>query len=171
MDPDVALFSACLVLVMLIALPGLQAVGRRRASREASEVAAALADFAAAVRREQKCLSPDESLISRVGRVSIPEVVTFHFARQLSSPDPALLAAAAQRLALRLKRRVAFERKMLARTADGRRRGALAAAAPGVAMLALRGAGIALPLSALSLLLSIEALGCWLLWRAARVEV
>jgi hypothetical protein len=171
MDPDAALFATCLLLAMLIALPGVQAVGRRRASREASEVAAALVEFAAAVRREQKCLPPDDVLLARVGGVDIPEAVTFHFARQLSSPDPALLADAAQRLALRLKRRVAFERKMLARTAAGRRRGALAAAAPGVTMLALRVAGIALPLGALLLLLSIEALGCWLLWRAARVEV
>jgi len=171
MDSDAALLVTCMVLALLIALPGMQAVGRRRASREASEVAAALVEFAAAIRREQKFLSPDDALLARVEGVDIPEVVTFHFARQLSSPEPALLADAAQRLALRLKRRVAFERKMLARTAAGRRRGALAAAAPGVTMIALRVAGIALPMTALLLLLSIESLGCWLLWRAARVEV
>ena len=39
--------------------------------------------------------------------------------------------------ALRLKRRVAFERKMLARTAPGRWRGSIAAAAPAVVLLAL----------------------------------
>jgi len=171
MDLDAALLATCALLAALIALPGLQVVSRRRASREASEVAAALGDFAAAVRHQQRCLPLDDSLLARVQGVAIPEAIAFHFARQLPSPDPGLLADAAQRLALRLKRRVAFERKMLARTAAGRRRGAMAAAAPGVVALALRMAGIALPLTALVLLLSIEALGCWLLWRAARVEV
>ncbi len=171
MSPDVALLVTCLVLGLLIALPAMQAVGRRRASREASEVAAALVEYASALRSEQKSVSPDQALLARVEHVVIPEVVSFHFARQLSAPDPGLLADATLRLALRLKRRVAFERKMLARTAPGRRRAALAAAAPGVTLLAMRVAGIALPASALLLLLSIEGLGCWLLWRAARVEV
>ena len=86
-------------------------------------------------------------------------------------PSASRLAPRSPHSALRLKRRVAFERKMLARTASGRRRGAVAAAAPGVTMLALRMAGISLPLTALLLLLCIESLGCWLLWRAAQVEV
>jgi hypothetical protein len=72
---------------------------------------------------------------------------------------------------LRLKRRVAFERKMLARTAPGRWRGSIAAAAPAVVLLALAGAGIVLPEPTLLWLLALETLGCWLLWRAARVEV
>ena len=171
MDLDAALLVTCLALALLIALPGMWAVGRRRGSRDASEVAAALAEFAAVVRREGTCLSPDPALLARVEGMAVPEAVSFHFARQLASPDPVLLADAAQRLALRLKRRVAFDRKMLARTASGRRRGALAAAAPGVTLLALRIAGTALPLTALLSLWSLEALGCGLLWRAARVEV
>lgn len=171
MESDAALLVTCLLLALLIALPGVQAVGRRRVSREASEVAVALVEFAARVRGGQQGRSPDPGLLARVDGVAIPEVISFQFAHQLSSPDPDLVADAAQRLALRLKRRIAFERKMLARTAPGRRRGAMAAAAPGAILLALRLAGIALPPGTLGLLLSIEALGCWLLWRAARVEV
>jgi hypothetical protein len=82
-----------------------------------------------------------------------------------------LLADAARRLALRLKRRVAFERKMLARTATGRRRGAIAAATPAATLVALRLADVVLPLPAMVLLIVMEAFGCWLLWRLARVEV
>ena len=44
--------------------------------------------------------------------------------QELTHAPPHLVADTAHRLALRLKRRVAFERKMLARTASGRRRGA-----------------------------------------------
>jgi hypothetical protein len=82
-----------------------------------------------------------------------------------------LLADTAQRLALRLKRRVAFERKMLARTASGRRRGALAAAVPPLVLLMMALAGWGLPAGALLVLLLLEASGCWLLWRVARVEI
>ena len=46
-----ALFGACLAVAILIALPAALAGRRRRLSRELSEVATALIDFAAAVRR------------------------------------------------------------------------------------------------------------------------
>ena len=87
------------------------------------------------------------------------------------APAPELLADTAQRLALRLKRRVAFERKMLARTASGRRRGAVAASIPPLALLALHAGGIQVPLAALLFVVALEACGCWLLWRVARVEI
>ena len=98
-------------------------------------------------------------------------MVSFDYARELSRPQPELLADAVQRLALRLKRRVAFERKMLARTAPGRRRAAAAAAASIAAILALQLGGLAPPallLLAASLLVTIGSALCW---RVSRVEV
>ena len=142
MDLDVALIAACSLIASLAALPALQAVHRRRTSRECSEVASGLIDYASVVRRGQRGLPLDEGLLARARQLRIPEVVTFEFAQHLTRPDPQLLADTAQRLALRLKRRVAFERKMLARTAPGRRRGAIAAAVPGIAILSLRMAGV-----------------------------
>lgn len=171
MHPDSALGIACLLIACLVALPLVQALRGRRVSRECSAVAAGLIEFADAVRREQRSLALPDDLRLRVSQLPIPEVVTFEFAQQLARPDPGLLADAAQRLALRLKRRVAFERKMLARTAPGRRRGAIAATAPGIALLGLRLAGLAPPFPALVLLVAVEAFGCWLLWRVSRVEV
>jgi hypothetical protein len=161
-DPDLALAIACLLITALVTLPAFQALQRRRASRESSAVATALVELGGVV---------DEKFLVRLRRLAIPDTIPFEFARQFGPADPALLADAAQRLALRLKRRVAFERKMLARTAPGRRRGALAAAAPGATMLGLRMADVVLPLPAMALLIGIEAFGCWLLWRVARVEV
>jgi hypothetical protein len=171
MSADYALFAAVLLIAALVALPLLQALQRRRRSRECSEVANALLGFAAKVRASHQCSALDEDALGRLRRLGTPEFAAFEFAQQLTRVDPVVLADSAQRLALRLKRRVAFERKMLARTASGRRRGALAASAPGVAMLALRLGEVTLPWPALLLLLAVEALGCWLLWRVARVEV
>jgi len=162
MDPDVALGLACMLITVLVTLPVVQAQRRRRASRESSAVAVALMEHAGAV---------DEEFLARLRRLAVPDTIPFEFARQFGAADPALLADAAQRLALRIKRRVAFERKMLARTAPGRRRGAIAAAAPGATMLGLRMAGVALPLPVIVLLIAVEAFGCWLLWRVARVAV
>jgi hypothetical protein len=171
MHADSALALACLLIASLVALPVVQALRGRRVSRQCSEVAMGLIEFAVAVRREQRCLKLPDELQRRVHQLGIPEVVTFEFAQQLAHPDPGLLADTAQRLALRLKRRVAFERKMLARTASGRRRGAIAATAPGIALLSLRMAGVAAPLPMLAVLVVVEAFGCWLLWRVSRVEV
>lgn len=159
-----------LVLASLIALPSLAAWHQRRRSREGSEVAKALADFSAAVRRERRGLPLEESLLARTRRLHLAEMVGFEYVRQLPDPDPELLADAAQRLALRLKRRVAFERKMLARTASGRRRGALAAIAPAIVITLLGMADVELPLTAMAMLMVFEAIGCWLLWQVARVE-
>jgi hypothetical protein len=166
-----ALLGACLAVAILIALPAALAGRRRRLSRELSEVAGALIEFAVAVRRAGHRLRVDEALLARARPLQIPEWISFEFAQSLAAPDPELLADSAQRLGLRLKRRVAFERKMLARTAPGRWRGSIAAAAPAAVLLALAAAGIVVPTSVLAWLLALEALGCWLLWRAARVEV
>jgi hypothetical protein len=162
MDPDVALGIACLLITALVTLPMIQALRRRHTSRESSALASALVETAGVV---------DEELLARLRRLALPETIPFEFARQFGPADPALLAQAAHRLALRLKRRVAFERKMLARTAPGRRRGAIAAAAPGATMLGLRLADVMLPLPAMAVLIAVEVFGCWLLWRVARVEV
>jgi hypothetical protein len=171
MGAESPVFGACAFIAGLIGFTMLQAAQRRRASREASAVAQALMDFAARIRRESRCQPLDEDLLVRARRLGTPELVTFELAQELARPDPALLADTAQRLALRLKRRVAFERKMLARTAPGRRRGALAAGLPGVVILALAFTGESLPLFALAALMALEAGGCWLLWKVARIEV
>jgi hypothetical protein len=104
-------------------------------------------------------------------RSGVPEIIGFLVTQQLAQLTPESQADAAQRLALRLKRRVAFERKMLARTAPGLKRGAAAAAVPPLVVMTMAGFGAQLPLPALALLFTLEALGCWLLWRTVRVEV
>jgi hypothetical protein len=60
---------------------------------------------------------------------------------------------------------------MLARTASGRRRAALAGGVPALLMLSLAAFGIMLPHSLLVVLLILEGIGCWLVWYLARVEV
>lgn len=159
-----------LVLAVLIALPSIAAWYQRRRSREGSEVAGALAEYAAAVKRERRSLPVDEAVLARARGLHLAEMVAFDYVLQLPAADPELLSEAAQRLARRLKRRVAFERKMLARTASGRRRGALAAVAPAIVILLLGSADVMLPMTAITLLVAFEAIGCWLLWQVARVE-
>jgi protein-S-isoprenylcysteine O-methyltransferase Ste14 len=73
----------------------------------------------------------------RAERLGAPEFSWWLLAHELPRLSPVLVADTAQRLALRLKRRVAFERKMLARTASGRRRGAWAASIPPLALAVL----------------------------------
>jgi hypothetical protein len=171
MFTESALLAASLLIAGLIALPALCARARRRASRAASEVAIQLGEFAASVRGEGRCLPLDAVWLARAEALHMPEFVSFLLAQELARPNPALLADTAQRLALRLKRRVAFERKMLARTASGRRRGALAAAVPPLVLLVMALTGSGLPAGALLVLVLLEASGCWLLWRVARVEI
>jgi len=171
MPVDIALPVACLLLAMLVGVPALAARQRRRLSQAWSDVAVELMAFANDVRGAARCLPLDEDLLRRLRSLSIPEFTTFELVCQLRDADPGLLSDAARRLALRLKRRAAFERKMLARTAPGRRRGAIAAAAPAVVLLLANAGGAGLPVAALVLLVSFEALGCWMLWRVARVDV
>jgi hypothetical protein len=171
MFTESALLAAALLIAGLIALPAMCAQARRRASRDASEVAVHLSEFAAGVRSERRCLPLDAHWLARAEALRMPEFASFVLAQELARPDPLLLADTAQRLALRLKRRVAFERKMLARTAAGRRRGAAAAAVPPLVLLIMSMTGWSLPAGALLTLLFLEAFGCWLLWRVARVEI
>jgi hypothetical protein len=173
MPPEPASSVALLAITILIALPALDAWRRRMRTREASAAALALQEFTLAVRREMHCLPLDAALQRRVERLrrGVPEVAAFLLAQQLPQLSPEFLADAAQRLALRLKRRAAFERKMLARTAPGLRRGAVAAAMPPVVVLVLAAAGLPLPGSGLLMLFLLEAMGCGLLWQVARVEI
>jgi len=60
---------------------------------------------------------------------------------------------------------------MLARTAPGRWRGAVAGACAGLALLAMQAAGVALPGASIVLVLVLQGIGCWLLWRVTHVEV
>ena len=169
MRSDFVLLVSMVAFAALIALPAIAATRRRRAMCEVSEVAAALSAMAAAVRARAALPPPDAPLWQRAERLHAPEFPALQLAQELpQSAD--LLADTAQRFALRLKRRVAFERKMLARTASGRRRGAVAASLPPVALLVLHAGGIGIPLGALAVVIGVEACGCWLLWRAARVE-
>ena len=168
---DPALLGACALIGILIALPALGAARRRRRSSELARVANGFMELAQAVRRAGIRLHAHEDLLKTARALVIPELVTFEFIQASTKNTPELLADTAQRLALRLKRRVAFERKMLARTASGRRRGAIGAAAPALAMLLARVGGVALPMTALMLLVVLEVLGCWMLWRVARVDV
>lgn len=175
MPADTLLLAALPAIAGFIALPAFVALCRRRATREASEVAAALAEFAAALRRNvgrAKHSAPlDATLCARAQRLRVPEFASLQLAQDLPNARPDLLADTAQRLALRLKRRIAFERKMLARTASGRRRGAVAAAIPPLILLSLHAAGFPVAPAMLVVVTGIEAFGCWLLWRLARVGI
>jgi hypothetical protein len=171
MFPEVAL-SLCLpLLAFFIAMPAAAAWRRRGRSRQVSEVASGLDAWAASVRRESRCLPLEESLRARLIRLRIGEFASLQLAQEVAHGDATLLADAAQRLALRLRRRVAFDRKMLARTAAGLRRGAIAATLPPIAVLSMASLGVTIPLTALLMLFLVEVLGCVLLWRLARVEI
>ena len=171
MSFDAVLLASMLAFAALIALPALLAAIRRREMCEASDVASALGALALVARGSAACPALDASLRERARRLRAPEFTWLLLAQELPQPNPELLADTAQRLALRLKRRVAFERKMLARTASGRRRGAVAASVPPLALAALHAGGMQIPLAALLFVVAIEACGCWLLWRMARVEI
>jgi Flp pilus assembly protein TadB len=138
-------------------------------NREASEVAGAIETFAADARRAARCIEIDGALAARMVRLRMPELGAFRLAPTLPNATPDLVADAAARLALRLRRRIAFERKMLARTAPGRRRGAIAGALPPLVLLALAGAGAQIPPAALALLVVAQGVGCWLQARIAHV--
>ena len=160
-------------LAALIAWPAIDAWRRRAASRESSAVAAVLNEFADELRHPSGCPSLAPEWRRRIARLrpAVPEVAAFELALAYPGATAQLQADAARRLALRLRRRIAFERKMLARTASGLRRGALAAAIPPLALLGLAAGGMALPLAGLILIALLEVLGCWLLRRLARVGI
>jgi hypothetical protein len=170
MADNVLLLAALLTLAGFIAMPALMAFRQKRRCEEASDVAIAIANFALAVRVNARIQPLDADLRTRAERLRLPELASLLLAIDLPR-SPELLADTAQRLALRLKRRVAFERKMLARTASGRRRGAIAASLAPLVFIALRGVGLGPPLSVLILVLAVEASGCWMLWRMARIEI
>jgi hypothetical protein len=156
-------------LALLIALPALAAWRRRDQNREMRELADALIAHASALQSgEAGPLEPAIEL--RLDRLGIPDTAVLRLAQE-HAVQPALRVECAQRLALRLRRRVAFERKMLARAAPGLRRGAVAASAPPLMALLLQSAGVDIPLGARLALLLVEICGCVLLWRLARVEV
>jgi hypothetical protein len=159
------------LLAVFIGLPAGAAWHRRRLSRAASEAAAELALFAADLQRGARCLPLDRSLHARLIRLRVGEMASLELAMDLARGDPALLAEAAQRLVSRLRRRVAFERKMLARTASGLRRGAIAASLPPAIILALSTVGVDIPAPTQGILFVLEAAGCALLWRLARVGI
>jgi hypothetical protein len=164
---------ALVAVAALIGLPAIGAWRRRAVSREASRVAEKLQAFAFTVRETGRRAAPPPDLVDHLERLrsGVPEIVGFLVTQQLAQLTPESQADAAQRLALRLKRRVAFERKMLARTAAGLKRGAAAAALPPLVVLSMTASGAQVPLPALGMLFALEALGCWLLWRTVRIEV
>jgi hypothetical protein len=171
MGSELPLLLSLPLLAVFIALPAMAAWRRRRASREASDIASRLSAWAAALQREARVLPLDETLRLRLMRLRLEDAVLLQLAEENSRAAVPVLAESAQRLALRLRRRVAFERKMLARTASGLRRGALVACVPPVVVLGLHLWGVALPVSLWWTLLGFELAGCTLLWRLARVEI
>jgi hypothetical protein len=170
MPGDVAAPMALLLLAGVIGWPLLLAWQRRRESMEASAVAVELAEFARIVRRDNVCRPLEPGLEARVARLRMPELGAFRLAPTLPNATPELVSDAAMRFALRLKRRVAFDRKMLARTAPGRRRGAAAGALPPVVLLALAVADADFPLAAWVFVALADILGCWMLARFASVS-
>src|SRR5687767_3631763 len=106
MPGDTAMLAAIVLLAIVLTWPALVAWQRRRESAEASAVATALAQFANEVRREHACRPLDPHLLERVDRLRLPELGAFHLAPNLPNTSPELVADAATRLALRLKRRV-----------------------------------------------------------------
>lgn len=170
MLPDATWLSLPL-LASFIAMPACAAWRRRHLSRLTSEAATELTTFAHAVRRESRCLPLDAALRARLIRLRVREWPALQLAQELAREDSATLADAAQRLALRLRRRVAFDRKMLARTASGLKRGAIAASIPPAIVLMLLGTGLSVPGSVLAALFAIEAFGCGLLWRLSSLEI
>lgn len=169
MPGDVTLLTAFVLLAWVLVWPAWVALQRRRISAEASAVAAELAAFAESMRSEVAPRPIEPRLLARIEQLRLPEQGAFHLAPLLPNASPELVADAAARLALRLRRRVAFERKMLARTAAGRRRGAIAGSLPPVALISLVLAGVELPVTALALVVAGEAFGCWMLDRFATV--
>ena len=167
---ELTLLAAAALLGGVLAWPAFVAWRRREASREASEVAAAHITRERLERRGANGRAIEAALAARVARLRMPELGAFRLAAALPSATPELIADAAARLALRLRRRIAFERKMLARTAPGRRRGAVAGALPPLVLLALAAAGAELPMAALLFVTVAEGIGCWLLARIARVS-
>ena len=157
-------------LALLIALPALAAWRRREQSREMRELADALITHAESLQAGDEMSPLAPTLQQRLDRLGIPDTAVLTLAQDHAS-QRSLRADCAQRLALRLRRRVAFERKMLARSAPGLRRGAFAASAPPLAALLLQSVGIEIPVGARAALLLVEICGCVLLWRLARVEI
>lgn len=171
MPVELALPLSLPLFATFIALPAAAAWRRRQVSREASAVALELATFALQVRCVARWLPMDDKLQARVAGLRMADAAPLQLAQHLERGVPETLADAAQRLALRLRRRVAFDRKMLARTAPGLRRGAIAASVPPLLLWALQLAGAQVPAEAPLSLLAAEAAGCALLWRLARVEI
>lgn len=169
MPTDFTPLIAIVLLTAVLAGPALLAVWRRNASREASEVAVALESFAVRARSAKGRCDIEPALAARMARLRLPELGAFWLAPNLPQATPELIGDAAARLASRLRRRIAFERKMLARTAAGRRRGAVAGALPPLLLLLFAAGGVELPVVALLIVAFAEGLGCWLLARIAHV--
>lgn len=170
MAPEAAWISLPM-LATFIAMPAFVAWRRARRSRLASQVATELSVFAQTVRREARCMPLDESLHLTLRRLRLREWPALQLALELPPEDFASLAETAQRLALRLRRRVAFDRKMLARTASGLRRGAIAASLPPILALVSLCAHVPIPVPVLALLFLVEAVACALLWRLSSIEI
>src|SRR5919109_4289023 len=119
MAAETPLFLALPLLACFIVLPAAAAWRRRSVSREASDIAARLAAFAATLRVEARCQPLDESLAARLIRLRVREFAVLQLAVELARGDAALLADAAQRLPTRLGRRAAFAPKMPGRTTPG----------------------------------------------------
>ncbi len=178
MSSGVLIAVNAMITVGCIALPGILVRARRQRSRAASELALAIEVFARSL-RVGGAPRLDPVVVRVAGELRVPEFPAFAHAVKVAGP-PEQLADAARRLVLRIRRRIAFERKMLARTASGRRRAALFGALPGALLLgawwlepqAIE-ALVATRTGTASLLAvgALQVTGCALLARIARVEI
>jgi Flp pilus assembly protein TadB len=170
-----AVVIALLCILGAVAMPALLAWGEDRRNRRASEFANGLQLFAREVRSRQVSLPLPADLESKGGALGFPEYTSFVVALTLPRLAPEDLAAATERFATRVRRRITFERKMRARTLSGRRRAAIAGALPVVLALAfagvLHGEEGDLPFLSIAVVAMLECAGAALLWRFATVEI
>ena len=148
MAADTLLLAALPAIAGFIALPAFAALCRRRATREASQVAAALAEFAAAARRDlkrtQRCQPLDADLSARVQRLRVPEFVSLQLVHDLPQDTPGIAGGhrAASGAAAQAARRLRTQDAGAHGLGSASRRGRgdhSAAAAPGAARLRVVG--------------------------------
>ena len=173
---DTLLLAALPAIAGFIALPAFIALCRRRATREASEVAIALAEFAAASRRGLE--RGDRASTARCGFVRARAAAARSRIRILATG--AGPAAGARRSCWQTPRSGWHCASSAASRSNAR-----CSRAPRPAVVAAQWprsfrrcccwcctrVGLVVPAELLAFVICLEAFGCWLLWRLARVGI
>ena len=172
MSSDAALLASMVVFAALIALPALAAASRRRAMREASDVAGALSALAVVGSQERGVSAARRVVVASV-RSACMRPSSPRCCWRTNCRAPLRSCWRTRRNGWHCASSGAWPSNARCSRAPrpGRRRGAVAASIPPLALLALHAGGIQVPLAALLFVVAIEACGCWLLWRVARVEI